>query len=98
MALEVYAGLLLHKAGKEINESNLKEVLKAAGAHVDDAKLKALVASLHGVNIDDAIKQAAIAPVAAAPHAAGEKKAEKKPEEEKKSTEEAAAGLGALFG
>ncbi|MBI2105373.1 50S ribosomal protein P1 [Candidatus Woesearchaeota archaeon] len=99
MALEVYAGLLLHKAGKEINESNLKKVLEASGAHVDEAKLKALVASLHGVNIDDAIKQAAVAPVAAhAAPAGGEKKAaEKKPEEEKKSTEEAAAGLSALF-
>lgn len=97
MALEVYAGLLLHKAGKEINESNLKKVLEAAGTHVDDAKLKALVASLSGVNIDDAIKQAVVVPVAA-PHVVGEKKAEKKPEEEKKSTEEAAAGLGALFG
>ena len=100
---EVYGALLLHKAGKEINEANLKKVLEATGVQVEDAKIKALIASLEGVNIDEAIKEAAVAPVAAssgeaAPSEGGEKKEEKKPEEEKKSTEEAAAGLGALFG
>ena len=98
---EVYAALLLHKAKKEINEGNLKKVLEAVGVHVEEAKLKALVASLDGVNIDEAIKEAAIAaPVAAHAGATGhvEKKHEEKHVEEKKSTEEAAAGLGALFG
>jgi len=97
MSLEIYVALLLHKAGKEINESSVKKILEAAGAKADDAKIKALVASLDGVNIDDAIKQAAVAPVAAVP-AASEKKVAEKPKEEKKDTEEAAAGLGALFG
>ena len=78
-------------------EKKLKKILEAAGAKADDAKIKALVASLDGVNIDDAIKQAAVAPVAAVP-AASEKKVAEKPKEEKKDTEEAAAGLGALFG
>ena len=100
---EVYAALLLHKAGKDVNEANLKKVLEATGAKVEEAKLKALVASLEGVNIDEAIKEAAIAPVASsAPSSGGgaiEHKKEIKPQEdEKKSTEEAAAGLGALFG
>ncbi len=98
----VYAALLLHSAGKEINEDNVKKVLEAAGISVDDAKVKALVASLEGVNIDEAIEKAAMpVAVAAAPAAeAGgeEKKEEKKEEEEKKSEEEAAAGLSALFG
>ena len=102
----IYAAMLLHKAGKEINEDAVKKVLEAAGVAVDEARVKALVAALQGVNIEEAIKKAAVAPVAAAPAAGGEaageaKKEEKKgpsPEEAKKKEEEAAAGLGALFG
>ncbi len=101
----VYAALLLHKAGKEVTESTVKAVLTAAKVTVDEARVKALVAALDGVNIDEAIKKAAVAApivVAAAP-AAGPapeaKKEEKKDkEEEKKAEEAAAAGLGALFG
>jgi large subunit ribosomal protein L12 len=98
----VYAAMLIHKAGGKVDEATVKKVLEAAGAKVDDARIKALVASLEGVNIDEAIKNATVAPVAAAPAAAGGEapKEEKKeaPKEEKKSAEEAAAGLGALFG
>ena len=98
--------MLLHSAGKEINEANLKKVLEAAGVKADDARIKALTASLEGVDIEEAIKSAAAAPVAAAPAASGgassdegKKKEEKKEEEEEEvSEEEAAAGLGALFG
>ncbi|MAG78413.1 50S ribosomal protein P1 [archaeon] len=99
----IYAAMLLHKAKKAIDEAGVKKVLEAAGLTADEGRIKALVAALDGVNIDEAIKESAVAPVAAAPAApaAGEeKKAEKKEEkkEEKKSSEEAAAGLGALFG
>lgn len=98
----VYAALLIHKAGKKVDEATVKKVLEAAGVTPDDAKIKALVASLEGVDIEEAIKKAASAPVAAAPTSApaeAPKKDEKKAaEEEKKSEEEAAAGLGALFG
>ncbi|MCK4589971.1 MAG: 50S ribosomal protein P1 [Nanoarchaeota archaeon] len=102
----IYAAMLLHKAGKEVNEDAVKKVLEAAGVAVDEARVKALVAALQGVNIEEAIKKAAVAPVAAAPAAeaaaGGEAKKEEKkgpsPEEEKKKEEEAAAGLGALFG
>ncbi|HDM67127.1 MAG TPA: 50S ribosomal protein P1 [Thermoplasmatales archaeon] len=103
----IYGAMLLHSAGKEITEENLKKVLTAAGIEVDEARVKALAASLEGVDIEEAIKSAAVAPVAAAPAAAAgeaaseEKKEEKKKkeeEEEKVSEEEAAAGLGALFG
>lgn len=96
----VYSAMLLHKAGKEINEANVKKVLEAAGVNADDGKIKALIAALDGVNIDEAIKEAAVvAPVAAAASPAAETKKEEKVEKvEKKSTEEAAAGLGALFG
>jgi len=68
----IYAALLLHKAGKPIKEESIKAVLTAAGIAVDDARIKALVAALDGVNIEEAISKAAVAPVAvaAAPAAA----------------------------
>jgi large subunit ribosomal protein L12 len=104
----IYSAMLLHSAGKEISEENLKKVLTAAGVKADDARIKALTASLDGVNIEEAIKSAAVAPVAAAPASSEapskgkkeEKKEEKKDEEEEEevSEEEAAEGLGALFG
>lgn len=100
----VYSALLLHAVGKEINEANVTEVLKAAGVGVDAARVKALTAALEGVNIEEAISTAVAmpGPAAAAPAApADEKKEDKKEEkkEEKKvSDEEAAAGLSALFG
>ncbi|MFC1723035.1 50S ribosomal protein P1 [Nanoarchaeota archaeon] len=101
----VYAAMLLHKAGKEVNEDSVKKVLEAAGVAADAARIKALVAALEGVNIDEAIEKAAVAaaPVAAAPAggdapAAEAKKEEKKKEDEGKANEQAAAGLGALFG
>jgi large subunit ribosomal protein L12 len=101
----IYSAMLLHSAGQKITEEHIKKVLTAAGIKPDEARIKALVASLDGVNIDEAIKTAAI-PVAAAPAApAGakteEKKEEKKEKKEKKeevTQEEAAAGLSALFG
>ncbi|MEK6875042.1 MAG: 50S ribosomal protein P1 [Nanoarchaeota archaeon] len=96
----IYAALLIHKAGHKVEEGVVKKVLEAAGVKVDDARCKVLVASLEGLNIDEAIAKAAIiaAPVAAVASTAApaEKKAEKK--DEKKSEEAAAAGLGALFG
>ena len=104
----IYAAMLLHKAGKEINESNLTQVLTAAGINADTVRVKALVASLAEVKIDEAIKSAPTmmaAPAAAAPAAAAQaaeanpKEDEKKKKEDEKQKEEAALeGLGALFG
>jgi len=100
----VYGALVLHAAGKPVTEDGLKKVLTAAGVKVDDTRVKALTAALEGVNIDEALKTAVAMPAAAAPAAApaaekkDEKKKEEKKEEEKVSEEEAAAGLGALFG
>jgi len=94
---EVYAALMLHDAKQPITEENLKKVLSSIGSVVDEAKIKALIASLEGVNIDEAVKQAVVA--AAAPAGGSEKKEEKKDEEdESKKAEEASAGLSALFG
>ena len=95
----VYAALLLHKAGKEVTEDSLKKVLEAAGVQPDESRVKALVAALEGVNIDEAMEKAVAAPVAAAPAPAAAAPAEEKKEEkEEKKEEEAVAGLGALFG
>lgn len=101
----IYAALLLHKAGKEVSEENVKAVLSAAGVAANDARVKALVASLEGVDINEAIEKAAAAPVAvaAAPAAAGAAPAaaaaEEEPEKDEKEEEESGmAGLGALFG
>ena len=93
-------------SGSFMAGSRLLASQEAAGVTVDDARVKALVASLEGVNIDEAIEKASVAVAAPAPAAAApaggdapaEKKAEKNPEEEKKKDEQAAAGLGALFG
>ena len=100
----VYAAMLLHKAGKEINEKQVSEVLTAAGINVDAVRVKALVASIAEVDIEEAIKSApammaaAPATVAAAP-AEEEKPAEEEEEEDQtKKEEEAMEGLGALFG
>jgi len=105
----IYSAMVLHAAGKKIDENGITAVLKAAGVNVDPSRVKALVAGLEGVNIDEAIKSAAFAAVpapagasASAPSAGGKeekKKEEKKKEEEAKvSEEEAASGLAALFG
>jgi len=98
----MYSALLLHSAGKKIDEEGVGKVLKAAGVKLDEAKIKALVASIEGVNIDEIISKP-VAPIAqAAPEKPAEEKEEKKKEKEKKeekvSEEEAAEGLGALFG
>lgn len=97
----IYAALLLHKLKQPVNEASVKSVVKAAGIEPDEARVKALVAALSEVNIEEALKSAPVA-VAAAPAAApaGEAKAEKKKDkaEEKKSEEEALAGLSSLFG
>ena len=103
----VYAAMLLHKAGKPINEENLNAVLNAAGVNSDAARVKALIAALEGVNIEEAIKTVPTlaAPVAAPATPAAAPAKEAKPEEKKekakeeKQKEEAALeGLGALFG
>ncbi|MFB0503189.1 MAG: 50S ribosomal protein P1 [Candidatus Bathyarchaeia archaeon] len=99
----VYAAMLLHNAGKPIDEESVTKVLSAAGINVDTSRVKALVASLSEVDIDEAIKSAVFMPAAApapAAEAAEEKPAEeeKKEEEKEKKEEEALEGLGALFG
>jgi large subunit ribosomal protein L12 len=92
----VYAAMLLHSSKQDVSESNVESVLKSAKVEFDAVKVKAMVASLKNINIDDAIAKAAVAAVAAP--AAGAAPAAEEKKEEKKTEEEAAAGLGALFG
>lgn len=102
----IYSAMVLYAAGKDITEDAIAAILKAAGVEPDAAKIKALTASLEGVNIEEAIASASImaaAPAAAAgaaPAAAAAEApaAQAEPEEEAVSEEEAAAGLSALFG
>ncbi|MEM4257056.1 MAG: 50S ribosomal protein P1 [Candidatus Diapherotrites archaeon] len=97
----VYAAMLLHSAKQEINENNVKKVLEAAGISVDESRVKALVASLKDVNIEEAISKATFAAPAQATASSTtqvEQKKEQKQEEAKKTEEEAAEGLGSLFG
>lgn len=101
----IYASLLLHSAGKTINEENVKKVVEATGEKADGAKVKALVAALEGVDIKSAIEKTAmpvaIAPATSTTSEALQKKEEKKEEAEEeaeKKAETAAEGLAALFG
>ena len=101
----VYAAMLLHKAGKEINEESVSNILNAAGINVDTVRVKAIVASLSEVDIEEAIKSAPTMNAAPASAQATTvkteektKKEEKKPEDEKEKEDSALEGLGALFG
>jgi len=100
----IYSAMILHSAGKEITEDAVSGILKAAGVEADTSRVKALTASLEGVDIEEAMKTAVAAPVAAATAPAAEEagskepQKEEEPEEEAVSEEDAAAGLGALFG
>ncbi|HEV2316772.1 MAG TPA: 50S ribosomal protein P1 [Thermoplasmata archaeon] len=101
----VYGALLLNAAGKPIDETGLTGVLSAAGIQPDAARVKALIASIQGVDLKAVLAKAetvAVAAPAAAPAAekkdGGGKKEEEKKEEKGVSEEEAAEGLSALFG
>jgi large subunit ribosomal protein L12 len=100
----VYAALMLHSAGKDVNEDGIKKIVEAAGVAADEIRIKALVAALDGVDIAKVLSQAAAVPVAAAaaPVAAAApagKAAKEEKEESKEAAEESGVeGLGALFG
>ena len=102
----VYTAMLLHSAGTEVSAKSVAKVLKAAGVKADKSRAEALVASLDGVDIEEAMATAAVAAPAAsgaAPAAAAssEEAPAEEAEEEKEeevSEEDAVSGLGALFG
>ncbi len=106
----VYAALLLHKLKQNITEDSIKNVVQAAGVTPDDVRVKALVAALSEVKIDEALKAAPVAVAGAAAPAAASSAAggggtgatagggEAPPKEEEKKEEEALEGLSSLFG
>jgi large subunit ribosomal protein L12 len=98
----VYAALILHELGENITQTKIKAILTAAGATADDSRIKALVAALKDVDIEDALKSAvmtAAAPVAASPSASDKAApAEEKEEKEEEPEEDTDLGLSALFG
>lgn len=99
----VYAALVLHELGEKITQAKVKGILEAAGATADDSRIKALVAALKEVDIEEALKTAvmsaaaapAAAPAGAAKEAAAPAKKEKVEEEPEEDTD---LGLSALFG
>ncbi|WGI16690.1 50S ribosomal protein P1 [Methanonatronarchaeum sp. AMET-Sl] len=105
----IYAAMLVHSAGNEITEESISDVLGSAGVEVDDSRVKALVAALEDVDIEEAIESGQMAQVASAPatetaeateETAEEEEAEEEEAEEEKdeeAEEDAAEGLGALF-
>ncbi len=106
----VYAALILNETGEEINEDNLTGVLEAAGVDVEESRVKALVAALEDVDIDEAVEEAAAVPAAGAAAGAAaaddddeaeddeEEEAEEEDEEDDEDDEAAAEGLGDMFG
>ena len=100
----VYAAMMLHSAEKDIDEKSVGAVLKAAGVKADDARVKALVASLASVDIGEAMSQAVAAPAASAPAAAAGGSSDAPAAEEAAAEEEEEddgagfEGLGSLFG
>jgi large subunit ribosomal protein L12 len=97
----MYAAMLLHSAGKDVEETSIGNILNAAGISPDTVRIKALVAALAEVDIDEALKApvltATAAPAVAAP-AQEEEESEQPKEEEKEEEEEDLQGLSALFG
>ncbi len=108
----VYAALILNETGEEINEDNLTAVLDAAGVDVEESRVKALVAALEDVDIDEAVEEAAAVPATAGAAAGGaaaadddadddDEEAEAEEEDDDDDDEEddaAGEGLGELFG
>ena len=62
----VYAALILNESGEELNEDNITGVLDAAGVDVEESRVKALVAALEDVDIDEAVSEAAAVPAGGA--------------------------------
>jgi len=66
-----YAALTLNEADVELTEDNITDVLDAAGVDVEESRVKALVAALEDVDIEEAIETAAAAPAAGGASAGG---------------------------
>ncbi len=106
----IYAALILNESGEELNEENLTNVLDAAGVDVEESRVKALVAALEDVDIEEAVEQAAAVPAGGAASAsaggadegaadeAEEEEAAEEEEDDDEDEEAGGEGLGELFG
>jgi large subunit ribosomal protein L12 len=98
----MYAAMILHSAGKEITEGAVENILSAADIRPDTVRVKALIAALAEVDIDEALKApvltSAVSTPAVSPVEVEEKSEEKLEEEEEKEEEDELQGLSALFG
>ena len=90
----VYAALILNESGDEINEDNLTGVLEAAGVDVEESRVKALVAALEDVDINEAVEEATAVPAttggSAAPASGGDDESADDGDDEEDEEEEAA--------
>jgi large subunit ribosomal protein L12 len=98
----LHAALVLHSTGKKVSEKGIEAIIKAAGGKPDESKIKALVATLSSIDIEEAIKGASLMPTAMsrATGTAEPAKTEKKEPEVEEEEEEAGddLGLSSLFG
>ena len=104
----IYAALILHKLKKEINESNIASIIKAAGTEVNDAKVKSLIASLEDIEIDKILESSSSnliqntvtqqSPAASKQTEKKEQTTNEKSEKKEKTEEQAMEGLASLFG
>ncbi|MFB6227918.1 MAG: 50S ribosomal protein P1 [Halobacteriales archaeon] len=86
----VYAALLLHESDEEINEDSVTAVLESAGVDIEESRVKALVAALEDVDIEDAVEEAAAVPAGGAGGAAAATEEVDETEDEEESEEEEA--------
>jgi len=94
----IYCVLLLHRAGKSIDGSNIKKVLDAAGIEKSDSEIKGLLVAIQDLDIEKAIKESTMVPTVAPLAPAETLRKEEKKEETKEDVDKAAAGLSSLFG
>ena len=97
----MYAALLLHKLKQDINEDNVRNVIKATGVAPDDARIKSLVTALSEVNIEEALKSSPVSvpgPVASPAATSPQPESKEEEKKEEKKEEEALEGLSSLFG
>ncbi len=93
----IYAVMLLNKAGKEVTDKAVSDVLKAAGVTADAAKVKSLIAALDGVDVAKVIAESSVAAAPVASTAAAAPAAVKDDKKVKAPEVDASAGLGSLF-
>ncbi|MCU4924814.1 50S ribosomal protein P1 [Halobacteria archaeon AArc-dxtr1] len=109
----VYAALILNESDAEITEENVTDVLDAAGVDVEESRVKALVAALEDVDIEEAVEEAAAVPAAGGAggsagaadadeggddEEADEADAAEEDDDDDEEEEASGEGLGELFG